>query len=166
MNSVNPAVDRRKPFQVSPSLLLGCCVALLVFLLPDAIRGRHGLQRLTLLLAALAVAAGWVLLIRYPRPSNKRRTLVALAAAVGATASLPVFLFEMSQTKWLMRHPQHHLFSMYVWPGRGQSGFNGYVPVLLILAGCFSGRGPARVAFIAGCILLLILRASMGTWVY
>jgi len=63
-----------------------------------------------------------------------------------------------------MRHPLHHTFEMYVWPWV-HWGYQGYLPVLLGVAGSFAGRGRARIAFVVGSILLLVLRESMGTWV-
>lgn len=166
MDSFNSAVHRGGLFQVRPGLLLGCCFVLLVFFLPDAIRGTHSLQWAVLSLATLAVAAGWLFLARHRQPNSPWRTMVALAASVCLTASLPAFLFEMSQVRWLMRHPGHRVFSAYVWPWVGRWGYNGWALLLLIVAGSSFGRGWARVAFVTACTLLLILRASMGTWVY
>jgi hypothetical protein len=164
MNSMNPTMDRRNLFRVRPTFLLACVVFLIAFFLPDTIRGRHVVQRAFLVLASLAIVSGWFFLLKYREANSTWRTLVALVTSVYLTASVPVFLFEMSQIRWLMRHPFHHTFEMYVWPWV-HWGYQGYVPVLLGVAGSFLGRGRARIAFVGGSILLLILRASMGTWV-
>jgi hypothetical protein len=164
MKSENPATDRSDLFGVRPIFVLVCVVCLLVFFLPDAISGRHGVQKVLLLLASFAIASGWFFLVRHLEPNSTLRTLVALTTSVYLTASLPAFLFELSQIKWLMRHPLHHTFEMYVWPWV-HWGYQGYLPVLLGVAGSFAGRGRARIAFVVGSILLLVLRESMGTWV-
>ncbi|HTA23392.1 MAG TPA: hypothetical protein VK763_07650 [Terriglobales bacterium] len=163
MKSMNAAIDRSN-LRVRPNFVFACVVFLLVFFLPDIISGKHGLQKILLLLASVSIAVGWFFLLKPREPNSKLRALVALASSVYLTASLPAFLFELSQIKWLMRHPLHHTFEMYVWPWV-HWGYHGYVPVLLGVAGSFAGRGRARTAFVVGSILLLILRESMGTWV-
>jgi len=160
----NTDVNRRNLFHVRIRFLLGCVVVLIVFFLPDAIRGSHGVQRAVLLIAGVSIFSGWFFLLKYREPNSTWRALIALLASVYLTASIPVFLFELSQIRWLMRHPLHHMFEIYVWPWV-RWGHQGYIPVLLGVAGSFLGRGPARVAFVAGSVLLLALRASMGTWV-
>jgi hypothetical protein len=164
MKAENPALDRSNLFRVRPNFVLGCVVVLLVFFLPDAIRGRHGVQKALLLLASFSIASGWFCLLRHRETNSTWRSLVALATSVYLTASLPVFLFELSQIKWLLRHSLHHMFGMYVWPWV-HWGYQGYLPILLGVVGSFAGRGRARVAFVVGSVLLLILRESMGTWI-
>jgi hypothetical protein len=164
MKSENPAIDRSNLFRVRPTFVLGCAVLLLVFFLPDALRGRHSTQKFLLLLASFAVASGWFCLLKYRQPNSTWRAFVALVTSAYLTASLPAFLFELSQIKWLMRHPFHHTFEMYMWPWV-HWGYQGYIPVLLGVAGSFTGRGRSRAAFVTASILLLILRESMGIWV-
>jgi len=141
---------------------MACAAFIVVLVLPDAIRGRHVIQRLVLLLASLAVLSGWFFLLKYREPNRTWRAVVAAVTSVYLTASLPVFLFELSQIRWLMHH---HMLSMYVRPWV-HWGYQGYLPVLWGVAGSFFGRSWARIAFLVGSILLLILRASMGTWVF
>jgi hypothetical protein len=164
MKSENNVIDRSNLFRVRPIFVLGCVVFLLVVFLPDAISGRHGVQKLLLLSAGVAIASGWLFLLKHREANSTLRTLVALTTSVYLTLSLPAFLFELSQIKWLMRHPFHHAFEMYVWPWV-HWGYQGYAPVLLGVAGSFAGRGRARIAFVVGSILLLVLRESMGIWV-
>ena len=166
MRSISPDMDRRRLFSVRANFLVGCGVVLLIVFLPDVVSRHRGVRQVLLVFAGLAIAAGWYFFAKDKQPNNNWRSLVGLVASVCLTASLPVFLFEMSQTKWLMRHPLHKVFSMYVWPWGHYWELNGYIPVLLNVAGCFFGRGWARRAFVASGILLLILRQSMGTWVY
>ncbi len=165
MTLMNPAVDRKKLFHVRPLFLLGCVAFLVVLILPDAIRGRDGVRHSLLLFATLAIVMGWFFLMKYHEPNTKWRALVALLTSIYVTASVPVFLFELSPTRWLVRHPHHYTFEMYSWPWV-HGGYQGFVPLFLGVVGCFFGSGRARVAFVTGGILLLVLRASMGTWVY
>jgi L-asparagine transporter-like permease len=123
------------------------------------------IQRAFLALASLAILSGWFFLLKYREPNSTWRTSVSLATSVCLTAYLPIFLFELSQTKWLMHQPLHHAFSMYVWIWV-RWAYQGYLVLVLGVAGSFLGRGRARIAFVVGSILLLILRASMGTWVF
>ncbi len=164
MNSSNPAMYRRELFRVRPIFLLACATLVAVVALPDVVHGSHILKRVFLLLAGLALASGWFFLLSDREPNSAWRAWIALLTSVYLTVSLPVFLFELSQIKWLMHHPHHYMFEMYVWPWV-RWGDQGYLPVLLGVAGSFLGRGRARMAFVVGSILLLILRASMGTWV-
>jgi uncharacterized membrane protein len=155
--------EERKCFSFSRGLLLALVVFLAVFLLPAAIRQAH-VQRLLLAFAALAIAVGWFSLIKYREQNSAWRSAIALVSSVYLTASLPVFVFELSQVKWLMLNPHHSLFSAYtrLWL---RWGYQGYLFVLLGTAGSFFGRGRARAAFLIGSIALLILRASMGVWI-
>jgi hypothetical protein len=164
MKPENPTIERSNLFRVRPIFVLGCVVFLLIFFLPDAVSGRYGVKKALLLSASVAIVSGWFFLLKYREPNSTWRVSAAFATSVYLTASLPAFLFEMSQIKWLMLHPFHHTFEMYVWPW-AHWGYQGYLPVLLGVAGSFTGRGRARIAFVIGSILLLILRESMGPWV-
>ncbi|MFY9844393.1 MAG: hypothetical protein WAK23_14880 [Terriglobales bacterium] len=64
--------------------------------------------------------------------------------------------------RWLMRHPWHQWLSMYVRPWVHW----GYTFVFLSVICSFLGRGRARIAFVVGSVLLLMLRFAMGIWVY
>ena len=164
VDSMNPDADRKSWFHVRPAFLLGCATLLVILVLPSAIAHKYDVQWLFLLFASLAIALGWFLLAKYREPNGTWRALIALATSVYLTAFLPVFLFELAQIKWLMRHPFHHAFSMYVWPWV-HWGYQGYLFAFLGVAGALMGRSWARIAFVSGSVLLLILRASMGTWV-
>lgn len=147
---------------VRPKFLAGCVAVLMVLILPDAVAQSHVLKRVVLLLAALAILAGWLLLLKDGGPKTTWRAQIALVGSVYLVVSLPVFLFEMSQIKWLMRHPWHQWLSMYVRPWAHW----GYTFVLLSVICSFLGRGRARIAFVTGSVLLLMLRFATGTWVY
>jgi hypothetical protein len=159
MDTVNPSINRKTLFHVRPAFILACAALLGAIILPDALNGRHAAQRSVLLLASLAVALGWYFLLRYREPTRTWRALIALVTSAYLTASLPVFLFELSQIRWLMRHPWP---SMYVMPWVRW----GYLLVLWGVVGSLVGRGRARIAFVVAGVLLMILRASMGTWVF
>jgi len=162
MNSPNQVVDQKRPFRVSPNFLAGCAAVVAVLILPDAVAQSHILKRVVLLLAALAILAGWLLLLKDRRPKTTWRGLIALIASVYLVASLPVFLFEMSQVKWLMRHPWHHWLSMYVRPWVHW----GYIFVFLSVICSFLGRDRARIAFVTGSVLLMVLRFATGIWIF
>ena len=152
-------------FRVRPKFLLGSAAVAFVALFPLA-AGDHYILKATLLVcAAIAILVGWYFLIDDGIPTPRWRGLVAFATSVYLTVSLPVFLFELSQIKWLVFSPMHHWISMYVslWV---RHGYNGFIHVLLGVIGSFFGHGTARTAFVAGSIILLTLRLSSGTWVY
>jgi len=161
-NTSDQVVDRRHFFRVRPKFLAGCAAALAVMILPDAIANSHILRRAVLLLAAMAVLSGWFFLVKDGPPKTKWRASVVLVAAVYLVASLPVFLFEMSQIKWLMRHPWHYWFSIYVRPWVHW----GYLAAFLSVVCSFFGRGRARIAFVTGSVLLMVLRFATGGWVW
>ena len=159
---MNQIVDQKGQFRVRPEILAGCAALLAVLILPNTIAQSHILKEVVLLLASLAILAGWFLLLTDREPRTTWRPLIALVASVYLVASVPVFLFEMSQMKWLMRHPWHHWFSMYVRPWVS----SGYTFVLLGVIFSLFGRGRARIAFVTGSLLLLVLRFATGTWVF
>ncbi len=159
MNSTSHSIDRERLFRVRPRFLLGCAISLLVLILPGAVHGRKIVQRLVLVVASLAIACGWVFLWKYREPSQAWRAVIALVASLYLTISPPIFFFESAPMRWMGRHP---LISLYAWPWAHW----GYLLVLFGVAGSFFGRGRARVAFVVGATLLLVLRLSMGIWVW
>jgi hypothetical protein len=160
--SVGEAQEQTRLFRVRPKFLAGCAAVVAVLILPDAIAQSRVRMLVVLLLAALSILAGWVLLLKDREPNTAWRALMAIVAAVYLVLSLPVFLFEMSQIKWLMRHPWHYWISMYVRPWVHW----GYIFVFLSVIGSFLGRGRARIAFVTGSVLLMVLRFAMGIWVF
>jgi hypothetical protein len=161
MNTTKPVIGRRNLFRVRPRFLLACAAFIVALILPDAISGNLALQRSFLLLASIAIVAGWFFLLKYRDQNSRRRAWVALITSVCLTASVPVFYYELSPIRWIMHHP---MFSNYVRPWV-HWGYQGYLPVVWGVVGSFFGRGRARIAFLVGSILLWILRASMGAWV-
>ena len=152
-------------FPVHRGYLIAFIMTIAVFTLPGVVSDSYILKRIFLLAACMSLLLGWVFLLKEREGHSAWRRWIALATSLYLTASLPVFLFEMSQIKWLMRHPWHRFFSAWVWPWV-RFGYQGYLLVLLGVLGSFFGRGRARTAFLVSSILLLILRASTGTWVY
>jgi hypothetical protein len=163
MDYENPTdIDRKNSFRVRPIFLLAFAAFLAVITLPDVVRGGHTLKRVFLLLATVALASGWFFLLNDRDPNSAWRRFVALTTSVYLTMSVPAFLFEMSQIRWLIRHPMHRVFSIYVWPWARW----GFLLVFLGVVGSFLGCGRARVAFILASVLLTILWAATGTWAY
>jgi hypothetical protein len=166
MNHAGSAlVDRKNLFRVRPIFLIAFAAFLAVTTFSDIMHGSHILKRVFLLSATLALASGWFFLLRDHEPNSSWRASIALLTSIYLTVSLPVFLFEMSQFRWLARHPMHRVFSLYVWPWV-HGGLDGLIPVFLGVVGSFFGRGRARTAFVVGSTLLLILWAATFTWVY
>ena len=160
MNSTNQIVSQQSCFRVRPRFLAGCAAVLVVLILPGLIAHSH-LERAVLVLAALAILAGWFLLLRDPGPKTTWRTLITLITSVYLVASLPVFFFELSPVRWLWRHPWSSWFAIYVGPWVHW----GYIFVYLSAICSFLGRGRARIAFVIGSVLLVVLREAMGTWI-
>jgi hypothetical protein len=163
MNSTNQVVRRESWFRVRPKFLAGCAAVVVVLILPSLIAHSRILEQAILVLAALAILAGWfLLLLKDPGPERDWRSLIMLMTAVYLVASLPVFLLELSQWRWFVRHPLRSWFSMYamLWAHWG------FIFVPLSVVCTFLGRGRARIAFVIGSVLLMVLRDAMGTWVY
>jgi len=160
--TMNQVEDHTRLFRVRPMFLAGCAAVLVVLILPDAVTHSHILQRVLLLLAALAILAGCLLLLNDQGPKPTWRATIALITAVYLVASLPVFFFELSQVKWFMRHPWHSWLSMYARPWVHW----GYIFVYLSVICSFLGRGRTRIAFITGSVLLVVLWQATGTWVF
>jgi len=157
LNLINS--NRQGLFSVRRSFLLACAAFLVVMVLPNVAEGRHTVQLVFLVLAALAIASGWFFLLKYREPNSTWRALIALITSVYLTVSIPVFFFELSQIRWFTRHPG---FSMYARPWVHW----GYVFVYLGVAGAFLGRGRSRIAFVVASTLLMILWEGTGTWVF
>lgn len=155
------AVGQKRLFRIRPKFVAGCAAVIAALILPDAIARSHIAMRIVLLLAAAAILVGWFLLAK-DWPKITWRALIALGAAVCLIVSLPVYVFEMSQVRWLIRHPWHYWLSMYVraWVHWG------YIFIFLSVICSFFGRGRARIAFVTGSVLLMVLRFAMGTWVF
>jgi hypothetical protein len=162
MNSTSQVVIRESPFRIRSKFLAACAAVVVVLILPDLIAHSHILARAVLLLAALGVLAGWYLLLKDLSPKTTWRTLIALLTSVYLIASLPVFFFELSPWRWFVRHPWHSWFSMYATPWVHW----GYIFVFLSVICSFLGRGRARVAFVTGSVLLMVLREATGAWVF
>jgi len=160
--TTNLIIGQKSHFSVRPKFLAGCMViAAAVFFLPAVVGESYVLKLTVLMLATVAILSGWFLLLKEHQQKTTWRSLIALISAVYLVVSLPVFLFEISQIRWLMRHPWHHWFSMYVRPWVHW----GYLLVCLSIICSLLGRGSARIAFVIGSILLLVLWLATGTWV-
>jgi hypothetical protein len=153
-------VEREHPFRIRPMFIIDCLVGLAVFVAPVFVVRSFWLERTVLVLAALSIVAGWVFLLKESARIT-RKDIPALIAAVYLFISLPVFLFETSQWRWLVLHPRHHWFSMYVRPWVHW----GDLMIFLSVIFSFFGRGRARIAFVTGSLLLLVLRSATGIWV-
>jgi hypothetical protein len=162
MNLTNQVAAQKHLFRVRPKFLAGCAAAVSVFFLPDVVAESHTLKRVVLLLAASAILSGWLLLLkdRWPKTTWRRATVTIVS--IYLVISLPGFLIEMSQIKWLMLHPWHHWLSIYVRPWVHW----GYILVPLSVICSFFGRGRPRVAFVTGSVLLMVLWIATGTWTY
>jgi len=162
MNSTSLVVGRESPFRIRPKFLAGCAAVVIVLILPDLIVKSRILEQSILFLSGAAIFAGWFLLLKDPGPKTTWRALIALITSVYLVASLPVFLFELSPWRWFVRHPWHTWFSMYSMPWVRW----GYLFVFLSVICSFLGRGRARIAFVTGSVLLMVLREATGAWVF
>jgi hypothetical protein len=159
---MSQAIERKRLFAVRPKFLAGCAAVVVTLSLPDLVAQSFILKRAVLVIAALAILVGWVLLLKDRESRTTSRALIALVASIYLVVSLPVFLFEMSQVKWLMRHPWHDWISIYVRPWVHWGDVLMFASVIC----SFLGRGWPRIAFVTGSILLVVLRMAMGTWVF
>jgi hypothetical protein len=149
-------------FRVRPRFLAGCAAVVVVLVLPALIAHSRILEQAVLALAALAIIAGWFFLIRDPSPKTTWRAVIALITAVYLVASLPAFFFELSPMRWFGRHPWHSWLSMYARPWVHW----GHILVFLSIICSFLGRGRARIAFVTGSVLLMVLREAHPIWLY
>jgi len=162
MNSTSQLVGQEAWFRARPKFLVGCAAVVAVLFLPEVIAHSRIVKEAVLLLAVLAILIGWWLLLRDSGSKTNWRTVTAFIASVYLVASLPVFIFELSQAKWFIQHPWHSLFSMYALPWIRW----GYIFIYLSVICSLLGRGRARIAFVTGSVLLMVLRQAMGTWVF
>jgi hypothetical protein len=153
-------IDRDNFFLVRPLFLLTCFGLLLMFLLPDAIRGNRTGHWLLFIFGSLAVILGWFFYFGDHENASKWRELISLLTALYLTASIPVYFFEFSPVKWFMRG--HIWPSLYVRPWVHW----GFIFVYLGIVGSLFGRGRARIAFASGSILLTMLWESMARWIF
>jgi energy-converting hydrogenase Eha subunit A len=162
MNSDNQVRSGPGLFSLRPRFVAACAAFILILVLPWEIRNSLALQRGFLIAAAMAILVGWVLLLMDRPQRASWRTMAAAITSVYLVASLPVFVFEMSQDRWFMRHPWHWWFEIYARPWVHW----GYIFVYLSVIGSFLGRGRSRVAFVTGALLLMVVWEAMGIWVY
>jgi hypothetical protein len=162
MDSTEQLGGQESWFRVRPKFIAGCAAVVAVLILPDVIARSRILQQVVLLLAALAILAGWFLLVKDSGPKTTWRSVMALISSVYLVVSLPVFFFELSPWRWFVRHPWHSWFSMYARPWVHW----GYLFVCLSVVCSFLGRGRARTAFVTGSVLLMVLRLAAVTWVF
>jgi hypothetical protein len=159
VNLISSRTKQEAFLRVRPAFVLVCVAVLFVIFVPDVIARRLVLQRLLLVLAAIAIGLGWFFLLnRQDHPNGGWRAWTSLVTAAYLTASIPTVFFELSQGRWL-RYPAA---SMYVRPWVHWS----YSLLCLGILGSFVAQGRARMALVVGSIALLILRASMGAWVF
>jgi len=64
MNWMDQAKGQSRLFRVRPTFLMACATVVAVLILPDVVAQSHVLKSIVLLLAALAILAGWFLLLR------------------------------------------------------------------------------------------------------
>ena len=166
---MNPAnVNRRSLFYVRPGffLALGTFVATLlaVIYLPDFVVGGNLRKIICLSLATLALLAGWLFLLTDHQPNRPWRAGIAMITSVYLTLSVPTFFIEISALHWLVFHPLHREFFMYVYPWV-RWGYHGILFIFGGMVGALFGRGRARVAFYIGSVLLLILYFATSPWI-
>jgi len=154
-------IEREHPFRIRPIFIATSLVGVAVLITPHLVAQSYLLKRAVLFLASLSTIAGWFFMLRETGKFTLRQ-LPELIAAIYLLISLPVFLFEISQVRWLALHPWHNWFSMYVRPWVHW----GYFLILVSVICSLLGRGKARVAFVAGSLLLMVLRFATGSWVY
>lgn len=162
MNSTTQVAVRESPLRIRPKFLAGCAAVVVVLILPELVAHSSILKRTVLLVATLAILSGWLLLLKDTWPKATWRAVIVLLTSIYLVASLPVFLFELSPWRWFVRNSWHSWFSMYARPWVHW----GYIFVFLSVACSFLGRGRARIAFVTGSVLLMVLREAMGTWVF
>jgi hypothetical protein len=109
----------------------------------------------------VAVILGWVFFVTDRETKMTWRSVIAMIASIYLIVSIPVFWIE-THVRLLMRYPWHRWLSMYVEPWVHW----GIFLILSSIICSFLGRGRARIAFVTGAALLLVLRLAMGTWFY
>ena len=162
MNAPSQVVGRENQFRVRPNFLAGCATVVAILILPKVVAGSRILEQAVLLLAGVAILAGWFLLLKDRGPRTAWRALITRIKSVYLVASLPVFLFGLSPWKWFVRHPLHSWFSLYAKPWVHW----GYAFVLGSVICSFLARGRARIALVTSSVLLMVLWEATGTWVF
>jgi len=161
MSSASPMPNRKNWLSVRPRFLLACAIFLFVIVLPSAAWGRPSIQRVYLAMASLAILSAWFFILKSRETTSTWRKLAAFATSLYLAASIPIFLYELSNARWWMLHPlPRSLVSLYVSPWVHW----GYFLLILGFAGSFFGRDRVRFALAIASALLLVLRFSMGTW--
>jgi len=150
--------NRQSPFRIRPTFVLVCVGVLATLLLSDVIGKLPLLQQALLILAAFAVGSGWLLLFRDYGQASRARAWISFVTAIYLTACLPAFFFELHPWRWLV----HRTVSLYVRPWTHW----GLAAMCLSIIGSFCASGRARVALVAASVALIILRASMATWLF
>ena len=157
MASASPQTERKERFRVRPSFLLGCAIFLLVIFLPGVFSNKAHAQRVLLGVAIVAIISGWFFLLMRRESNDGWRAVVALAASIYLTISLPAFAYELAPFLWWLHHRAPLL---YIWPFVHW----GYALTLLGLIGSFFGRGRARISFVVASMALMIIRLA-NVWV-
>lgn len=157
-------MEETRWFHVRPIFFLVCFVVLVLWFAPRLIANRHGAQQTFFFFACAAIAMGWFFFLKYREVNGVWRSLIFTLTVACLTASLPLFLMELSAGKYAALGARSHLFASYerIWI---TWGFQGYIPVVLGMVGSLFGSGRSRFAFLLGGIALLALRESMGPWV-
>jgi hypothetical protein len=162
MNPVDQLRVRDNMWRIRPGFILVCAACLLTLILPDLASKRPIVQRAYLTIACLAILSAWFFLLKSHGTGSKWRSYIALATSFYLAASIPIFLYEMSSVRWVLRHPLPQLLtSIYLWPWVHW----GTLLLLLGFAGCFFGQGRVRIALLTASVLLFVLRVATGTWV-
>lgn len=158
MSFASLGTNRQSQFRVRPVFVLICAGVVASILLPDVIGRTPLLQQALLILTAFAVGSGWFFISRDYGHANRVRTGFSLLTAIYLTASVPAFFFELHPWKWL-NYPS---VSLYVRPWTHW----GLIATCLSILGSFCASGRARAALVTASVTLLILRASMITWLF
>lgn len=160
MNSASSGIDRGKQlFRVRPNFILACIAVLAVLGAPGAIRGSLPTQRLVLLFAGVSIASGWFFRFRDRTPNGTWRASIALVTSIYLTTSIPAYCLAFFASVWWVF--QHHTFWIFLGPWATW----GHVLAYFGVAGSFFGRGRARIAFVVGSTLLMVLMESTGKWI-
>jgi hypothetical protein len=160
MNAINRSIELKDSFRVRPLFLLTCIAIATLLLLPDALRGQRTMQWLVFTSACLAIVLACFFYIRRRESNGNWRNLITVVTTICLIASTPVFFFEFSQVRWLMRGPRWASFYVLPWVHWG------FLLIPLTVVGSFFGRGRVRIALVIASILLIALWQSMGPWVF
>jgi hypothetical protein len=158
----NQERQRNNRLVVRPHFLLACAVVLLILILPSVGWHKPFVQGVYVVIASLAILSVWYFLLKPRDGASRARTMITLATSLYLTASIPIFVYQISGISWRLQHPlPDSLISMYVRPWVHW----GILLLVLGLAASFFAQGRERIALLTASVFLLVLRASMGTWV-